>query len=318
VLAAGAKDFFGQPIQNGMPYRVYVLSVGYGVSQGVNALSLASPVITLTSTGVPAAGSVTVGDVGDAGNGTDMQVVFGKAVDETNIREYRLFVVKDANAAGFQLNAANAVTNPAFYTVIAKNGGAQYVQRLAAGSLDVNGEAIKNGVGYRVFILSVANSGTNALSASSAPITLATAALPAPVVGGISLIQDVSGNLNVSYTLPAGEVGISQYAVFAVKTSSGVLTEASANASYTSGHSNFTRAARSQSGVQLSTGSYSFDFAPLAYGETYQIYVLSIADGVSANTNKLSAPSAVITLAPPQQANQTVAPLADPGTTPTT
>ncbi|MFC4600915.1 stalk domain-containing protein [Cohnella hongkongensis] len=296
ALASSAVDIFNQPIRNNVPYRIYVLSVGIGPSYGVNALSAASPTITLTSNTVPAASGVSAADVGDAGNGSDLQVIFGRAGDETNLSHYRVFVVKEAHAAGFQLSTANATSAPSLYTVVAKNGGAQYSLRLAANAVDVNGEPIRNGVGYRVFVLSVANSGANALSQASNPLTLASAAAPAPVVSGIAAAHDGAGNITVSYAVPAGEPGISQYAVFVVKATT-PWSEAQAISSYVNNAGNFVVAGRSQGVVALNLSNKSADGALLTYGETYAVYVLSVADGVAANAHRLSGPSPYFLLA---------------------
>jgi len=301
VLANNAVDIYNNPILNNVPYRIFVLSVGVGPSQNVNVLSAASPVITLTSNTVPAATGVSIVDVGDAGNGSDLQITFARAADETNLSQYRIFIVKDVYAAGFQLETAN-VTSPSLYTTVAKNGSSQYSLRLAANSVDVNGETIKNGVNYRAFVLSVGNNGANALSLSSNPLTLAAAVMPAPVVSGVTAVHDGAGNLTVSYSLPAGEVGISQYAVFAARASV-PLNEAQAIASFSGNAGNFMPVGRSQSSVVLTLGNKSTEGAQLTFGETYYVYVLSVADGYSANAHKLSAPSQPVTLTqalPPQ------------------
>jgi hypothetical protein len=290
TLPAGVTDIYGQPIINGVGYRVFVMSVGYGVSYGTNALSAPSAAITLVNTGVvPAVTNVIVSDVSDYNNGQDMFVSFNRAADESNISQYRIFVVKEANAAAFNLATANVT---AAYTVAAAPNLGNINMPLTQATLDVNGAPILNNTEYRVFVLSVAKNGiSHALSLASNKIMLTSASLlSAPEVPAVQAQQiGTTTDVNVFFTNPGNENGIVNYAVLLVKDSDGVLTQNAANTAYSNG--NFTlvgKTGQPQYAVTLSSGSKDTTGAFLSYGPSYKIYVLSIADGTVAHVNKLS------------------------------
>jgi len=114
-----------------------------------------------------------VADVADNGNGQDLSVSFDKAGDESKVGEYRVIVVKSADAAGFDLTAANIVA-ASNYTPIVPNGG-NISQVLTSTAKDKDGDLIANQEAYKVFVLSVAdgvNATINELSTASLEITL--------------------------------------------------------------------------------------------------------------------------------------------------
>lgn len=289
TLPAGVLDIYGQPIINGVGYRVFVMSVGYGVSYGTNVLSASSPLVTLANTGVvTAVANLNAVDYYDYGDGRDLQVSFNKAADESNISQYRVFVVKEANAASFNLTTANVTT---IYTPVNLTGGNISVF-LAQNALDVNGAAIVNNTDYRVFVMSVARNGTShALSLASNKVILTSSILtPAAEVPFVQALQvGTTTDVTVTFTKPNDENGIASYAVLLVNDLAGVLTESAANAAYSAG--NFTSVGKSgqpQYGLTLNSGSKDTSGAFLSYGNNYKIYVLSIANGTVANVNKLS------------------------------
>ena len=111
-------------------------------------------------------------DVGDAINGTDMQVSFDKAVDETTVAEYRIIIVKSTDAATFNLAAAEAVA-AGNYTSISPVG-MNISTILAPSAKDKDGDLIIEGQPYKAFILSM-KAGTatvNKLSVASNETTL--------------------------------------------------------------------------------------------------------------------------------------------------
>lgn len=127
-------------------------------------------------------------DVGNALDGTDLEISFDAAADETTVDTYRVLAVKSTNAAGFDLATAQAVPSSNYLT-ISPNGSATYTQSFAATGTDVDGDAITNNQPYKIFVLSIAD-GTNAtadsLSGPSAEISL---------INDMSLNE--SGNLDV-------------------------------------------------------------------------------------------------------------------------
>ena len=112
-------------------------------------------------------------DVGNNGNGSDLQVDFIKLSDESNVKEYRIFVVKKIESAGFNLEKAEAVSLGNFTTV--NKSGSNISIILAADAKTTTGELIGNDEPYRVFVLAVAldpTTNSSTLSNRSAEISL--------------------------------------------------------------------------------------------------------------------------------------------------
>lgn len=269
VLGSGARDTDGALIQNGIAYRVFILSVA--ADNSGNALSTPSDSITLsTNYTVGPATDVTAADNGD---GASLTVSFSKPSSTANVSQYRVLLVKTGNAGSFGLTQANAAGTGNYTLVNATSGSGSLTAQLVLGTKDVNGETMKQGVSYRVFVLSVAaNGGSNALSAASSPVVLTNRAVEAATVVSASWKDS---EIEVNVTRPANTTGIAYYTVLAVPAGEAPLTlEQASNRSgvrLTSGNS-----------VQLGTS------AGVTEGQGYRIYVLSVADGSSATVNALS------------------------------
>ncbi|MFC6549453.1 stalk domain-containing protein [Cohnella cellulosilytica] len=287
VLASTAVDSFNQPIKNNVPYRIFVLSVGFGPSYGVNALSTASPAVTLTTSGAPAATGVAVSDTGDSGTGADLRVSFNKAADESNIQEYRVFVVK----SGSTFTLATAV-NAAPYAAFAPNG-TNPILNLGAVPTDTNGADITNNVSYQVYVLSVAKTGSSSLSSPSAAISLSSP-IQVGEVTNVGVAQVSADKLLVTWTLPGSQTGIKQYAVFVVN-SNGTLN---VNTAYNLLNQAPATANPEANSAELLLGSPVVGGGTVTAGTAYQIYVLTVAEGANPTLHKLSAPVSITTAAP--------------------
>lgn len=160
----GIRDVRGNFITEGTSYRVYVLTVANGNSSNASALSSPSAVITISkSKAVQAVSNINVSDVGDYGDGRDLQISFTKPSDESNIDSYRILVVPASKANDFDLNTAIRATN---YTGWGKG---QYSMKLGATSRDTDGRLISNGEEYRVYILSVGGGNSKEMYSLSYP-----------------------------------------------------------------------------------------------------------------------------------------------------
>ncbi|MFJ7696954.1 stalk domain-containing protein [Lysinibacillus fusiformis] len=210
----GIRDVRGNYVTEGTSYRVYVLTVSNGNTPNTYALSSASPVITLSkSKGVQAVSNITVSDIGDYGDGRDLQISFAKPSDESNIASYRILVVPASKANGFDVNAASKVTN---YTDINKG---QYTMSLGTGSRDTDGKLITNGEEYRVYILSVGNANSKAmynLSYPSSSITLVERLAPVTMEKVQLSIQgdkNKYSDITISFDVKNGQ-NVTEYRVF--------------------------------------------------------------------------------------------------------
>lgn len=279
TLPSSMKDTSGYNVTNLQDYRIFVMAVGNQQNGYTNALSASSTALRLTTTGnAGVISNLAVADIGDNGDGRDLRVSFNKAADESRISAYRVYVVRSANVGSFTLSAANASNN---YTQVNKTGGNLSVT--LPNAYDTSGSKVQEGVSYRVFVVSVSNSGNasqNAISSYSALITLSkTAALTAPTIITATDIGD-NGNgsdISVTFNRSANETNVHHYRVFVVKKTnvSGFdLAEANRNPNFTlqsktAGSGNYT--------LTLNNAKTT-DGANIRNDEDYRIFVLAVSN----------------------------------------
>lgn len=283
TLGSGARDVDGALIRNGVYYRVFVMALD-NHSQSNNVLSSASSSIILTNNSyrVGTISSLYVSDVGNYGNGRDLEVSFNRASDESNISHYRVFVVKSSDYNYFDLSRAESL-NSYYYTQVNKTGYNSYRLNLSSDSRDVDGALIRNGVSYRVYVMSYAYSGSNhALSSASSAITLSgnnqnVSPVSTPVV------EDIGDNgngsdLRVSFSRPSDEYYIDYYKVFVVKSSKSLSVNDATNNGY------FTRVNKNSGySVRLDSNARDTDGDLIKNGTGYRVYVLTVGTyGVNA------------------------------------
>lgn len=300
VLSSSSRDSSGEYIRNGIPYTLYVLSVSSNENSVASKLSTASSSVTLATGSTTAPVITQVTDVNDYGDGRDLRVSFTKLSDESGIGSYRIFVVKSSDYQNFNLTRANNVSSYN-YTQVNKTGN-NITQTLSSGARDVDGAAIRSGVYYRVFVMSVAtgnNSGNNKLSSPSSDIILYN---NNAYVGSISnlYVSDVSDyndgrDLQVSFTRASDEYNISHYRAFVVKTSKANyfdLNDANSLSSYYYTQINKTGYNITQN---LNSSSRDTDGDYIRNGTSYRVFILSQGNNNSSN-NALSSSSSTITL----------------------
>ncbi|GJM82950.1 hypothetical protein HMSSN139_54460 [Paenibacillus sp. HMSSN-139] len=296
TLAAGAKDVDGAAIRSGVSYQVFVLSYGSGGYSGSNALSYASNVITLSGTAVGTATNVTANDVNDLGDGRDLRVTFTRASNETYISQYRVFVVKASKFGSFDLNAANS-TN--YYTPVNKNGATLIVD-LGAGARDTDGEVIRNGVAYRVYVLSVAASGvgSNALSGVSNEVTLNNSGALEPLNVSVTVPENAYSysDIVVSFNKQPNENNVQEYRIMVVPAAN--VSSFDLNyANKVDVADNYTAVPKNGQNIQVPLGKGNTVFGtPMDTNTTYHVFVLTVATPQSGLPNVLSGPSGQLKL----------------------
>lgn len=296
ILSSGARDVDGALVKTGVSYRVFVMAIDSSNAAN-NVLSSVSSAITLSNIGVS---NLSVSDVNNYNDGRDLRVSFTHATDETYISQYRIMVVPTSYYSSFSLAEANNVSS-SYYTAVSTNGTTTN-QVLSSSTRDVRGALIKNGVNYKVYILSIgsgSNTGGNVLSSPSSVITLLNDS-SVSIVSNLS-VSDVNDygdgrDLRVSFTHPTDETYISQYRIMVVPTSyysSFSLAEANNVSS-----SNYTSVSTSGSSTSQVLNSSTKDVlgASIKNGTSYRVYVLSIGSGIYWDSNVLSSASSVITL----------------------
>lgn len=292
TLSSGARDVDGSSIRNGVYYRVFVMSVGTGNNS--NKLSSASSEIILSNNNgnggsyVGSVSNLSVRDYGDYNDGRDLEVSFNRPSDDYNISHYRAFVVKSHKASDFDLYDAERLSSY-YYTDIYKTGSNKITKSLSSGSRDTDGDYIRSGTEYRVFILSVGNSsysGNNALSSYSSTITLSGNRNVVKAVSNLN-VKDSGRDLEVSFTRASDEYNISHYRALFVKSSkvgNFKLNDANNSKYYTdiykTGSSNITKS--------LSYDSRDTDGDPIRNGGSYRLYILSVGNSNYSGDNAMT------------------------------
>lgn len=294
TLASGARDVDGATIRNGVYYRVFVMAVDYNNSNN-NVLSApSSSIILSSSTNLGAVTNLSVTDVNNYNDGRDLQVSFTQPSDRSNISYYQVFVVKSSDSY-FDLNRANNLNNSYYYTQINKNNSSNYItQTLNSNSRDIDGELIRNGVSYRVYVLSVGYSGNNALSNYSS-ITLGNnnQGNVNPVSTPTLSIVGNNGNgsdLKVAFNPANGENFIDYYRILVVKSSQSLsVSQAYDNGNYTTVNKTGRTISR-----DLANTTRDSDGELIQRGSSYRVYVLSV--GYSNYGKALSSVSNAVTI----------------------
>ncbi|MGE7825939.1 stalk domain-containing protein [Paenibacillus sp. NPDC093718] len=308
-LTSTTKDSDGDLIQRGLSYRVYVLSRGNSYSNYSNALSSVSNAVTIQGvTQVAAVKDVTVADAGDNNNASDLKVSFTKAANESNIKEYRIMVVKQENAGNFNLNQANSVASGNFDRVPV---GDNFNNVLRPGTNDVEGQPIRNLVDYQVFVLSVSNNGStsSALSAPSAPIKLTGTAVtvPSDVYAGIESTNGNGSDIVVKFSAATGS--IKEYRIMVVPANKKFGDFEANNVPL----GNYTivnvDSSQKQYVKNLEATTKDVNGAVIASGQKYSVFILAVADGTVSTSNTLSDSSDVFTIPNPTRATGVTAKL---------
>lgn len=247
--------------------------------------------------------NVVASDVDNNGDGSDMNVKFNMAIDESTISEYRVMVVKEIDTAAFNLAVAEAVGMTGYTSVAPIGSNIDF--ELPASANDVDGMPVQEFTPYRVYILSMAD-GTNAqlnnLSTMSNHVELVS---PIAIVCDTAeniLLSDVGnvGNgldLLVTFDGADNENGISEYRIFIVKDS------ASGNFDLIAAEANSNYKAVTPTGQQISVGmsanTKDTDGDLIKSDIPYRAFILSVADGALAQISVLSNQSNVLTLTEP-------------------
>lgn len=296
TLPSNMRDTSGYNITNLQDYRIYVMAAGSQQNNYTNALSASSSVLRLTTNSTAGVVSnLSVADIGDNGNGSDLRVTFNRASDESNISHYRVFVVPASYAGSFNLNSANSSN---YYTQVNKTGGNLTVS-LQSGTRDTNGNLIVNGLAYRVFVLSVNNNGNwsqNALSSSSVQITLTqNATVPAPTNVAAADVGD-NGNgsdLSVTFNKSSNETNVNHYRVFVVKNSD--VSNFNLNSALNNGYYTSRSKTGSNQIFNLTDNARSTDGNLIANNIDYRVFVVAVNNN-SSQSSAISSASAVVRL----------------------
>jgi hypothetical protein len=291
TLPYNAVDTNGYTLSNNVSYRVFVLSVSTSGNSSQNALSSYSSQITLTQNATTTAPtSVTATDIGDNGDGSDLQVTFNRSSNETNVYHYRVFVVKTANLGGFDLAEANRNSN---YKVVNKASGSGNYTLTLNDVKATDGTKIRNDENYRIFVLAVSNSNSsNVLSTAYADIKLSvTSAVGAVKITNIDVKNEEQAagdatDVTLKYTEPASKVGISRYVLMIAPTGSTFDLSMAKNIALAN---NSRSVGINGSPVLLSNALLDINGQNIEAGKSYTAYILSESSDSKRESNIASA-----------------------------
>lgn len=299
TLLSSARDVDGDYIRNDQTYVGYVMAVGNYSNE--TTLSSPSPALTLKNTaGVEAVTNVKSYDISDFGDGRDLSVSFTRAGSESQISNYRIFVVKTYDAGRFDLNTAKNVSSYN-YTTVSKTSSSSSTLSAVLGSSarDTSGEYIRNGIAYTVYVMSVSSnesSSSSRLSAGSPSVTLGLGSSGVPVINQVTDVNDYGDgrDLRVTFTKVADESAISHYRIFVVKSSDASyfnLSRANNVSSY-----NYTQVNKTGGNITytLSSGARDIDGSYIKSGVYYRVFVMAV--GYNSANNALSSSSSDIML----------------------
>lgn len=244
---------------------------------------------------VPAVQNVMVTDVNNNGDGSDISISFTKAVDETNIDEYWIYVVRSIYSKEFSVFDAGAGVNA---TKIAPTGN-NIMMNLPDTAVDNLGIPIQEQLAYNIFVVSVSFSG-NFIGNVSLPSPNIILLSEAPQVVNV-IAEDISNygdgrDLQISFNRIFDEQFINEYRIFVVKTDSA----GSFDMIKTNNILNYHTVNKSGLDIvlRLNTNSKDVDGDYVTNNESYKIFVLTVADGVNYTKNSLSMPSEEVILLP--------------------
>ncbi|GAA0376008.1 copper amine oxidase N-terminal domain-containing protein [Bacillus horti] len=316
-LTDQTRDVDGNLIRNNESYVVYVLTAGNQRVSNRNVLSGASQAIVLTEnmTSSNAATNVRALDVSDHGDGRDLEVTFTKARQDTGIANYRIMVVKTSKANNFNLSSANNV-NSANYTVVSKQGSSSSSTTirslLNSNTRDTDGDFIRNGVSYTVFVLSVANnsnSSNNRLSSASSTITLSS---NSPIQAPTNIRAEDAGDYNdgrdlrVLFNRSSDESKVANYRIFVVReidANSFNLNTANNLANSNNTRNRYVDVPKTGYDITTTLPSSARDTRGdlISNNVPYRVFVMAVGNNQANYTNALSSTSAYISLSTNQR-----------------
>ncbi|QOY35163.1 hypothetical protein AWH56_021055 [Anaerobacillus isosaccharinicus] len=238
--------------------------------------------------------NINVKDVGDNGDGRDLEVHFNVARDKSKFDHYRIFVVKSSKEGEFDLETANKNAN---YMVAPK--GKNIKTTLESNSKDTDGSLIKNDISYTVFVLSVKEKSKtkgNVLSKAKKDITLSSELESVGAVQDVK-VADVSnyGNgrdLQVNFSKLADEKNLAEYRAFVVKSEKAKAFELS-NAKDNNHYTAIAKTGANLTRTLVATAKDS-DGHAIKNDVNYQVFVMSV--GNQGFGSAISSPSAQIML----------------------
>lgn len=225
-------------------------------------------------------------DISNNGNGTDLAFSFLKSDFEELLEEYRVIAV-EASEPELTTFDALALDTSKYLTVI-PDGSDSYALTFLPDSKDINGNLIANGNAYILYVLSVAQDGSEAAHKLSAPSEVVNMGLPIENIN-ILAFDDIADNGNASDILlefspsPTEEI-ISEYRIMlsendTLSLDSLLLTPAEYYLAHTPDGSSYSNT--------FTSDTKDINGELITYGRVYYAYVLMIDNGLGTGSKSM-------------------------------
>jgi|GEM_PF-810079 len=228
-----------------------------------------------------------------ANNGKAIKIRFNKAFDESKVSSYRIFFKKETDTSQFTPQMALNLS-PSRYIIRNKTGN-NHEFFVDGTNVDISGNAMKSGVNYQVWVLSMPD-GVIAvdpiLSTNKKYFSFEDEAGPA----GKPMASDIANNGNgldveVRFTKADDESKIAVYKVIVCKSDkAAALTVEDAKKLKPTRTTDVSKTG-SDLTVVLTAAIEDSDGEKIKNNVKYKVVVVSVADGVKASKNKISQPS---------------------------
>ncbi|MEQ8323234.1 MAG: choice-of-anchor V domain-containing protein [Vicingaceae bacterium] len=246
--------------------------------------------------------TITMADIADNYNGSDLRVQFKAADCETKTNQYRIMVVKQSSASSFDSTAAGQVVSANYRVVTTGSAGATKTTTLSFSATDVDGDAIQNNTPYKVFVYSAAN--TNLVNRSALVESLTSITLTSPMetvsnIKGFDIDDQGNGSdLEVTFNSPLKEATVAEYRTIVVKSSAAATFTSTAANALSSNRYVVTSTGNpgNLQTVNFTSTAMDSDGDPIIVNVPYTIFVLSKADGINSIKDTLQKSLTDITL----------------------
>ena len=154
-LSADAVDINGNALDKLVDYRLHLLNIASSGDLNENILSVASPIFMLQAFTQPV-DHVVGWDCNDNNSADDICVSFSPTSEELYIGEYRIFVALDSDTNSLTLETALSISDEYYSSILPSDTTSQII--LNSDQFAIDGSIIKEGIYYKVYVLSVADS----------------------------------------------------------------------------------------------------------------------------------------------------------------
>lgn len=299
VSDSSTKDVNGDYLTEFTSYSAFVLSYPKDGEPDSTYLSYPSNALTLKSY-TTAATKLKIDSYYLEGKKYKLVLSFDKIADEHTLKEYRVLFVDENQSKYFTVDSAKS--SDSYYVI--KPTNYNYTFDLCSDSLkDYKGNILSSAYNYRFFVLSVPDGlikNETALSIGSNTFKLST-----PVNAPYLLSAEDNGSsgnasdVRLKIVNPAEMKGISSYKVFAVKSNKFPQFDFNSLDRKTPGYYSDIHFGKDTADILLEPSFRDIDGDEIKEQVPYRFYILSIADSLRADSDKLSNFSCVLSLSTP-------------------